>query len=499
VRDRLRDLGARYALLSGGDLHATVREYLRRFWRDEAERPTIFDDVLAAIERAIESLPPAVGEEGTPEVIARRTLQLNLQSWRDGDRAVVDLARFLAIALAYEEGVEDVQSLLKELPLAQKELSEAKKLWKKPEASSDRKKVIAWLRITCGSSKSWSEHEQACLAIVEGVTQTSWGMQAKDALPVFLRLKIALDYFGTDRLPQKQAAGEAVFVLGWSFDPYGSKEKQWVDLAEEAYLLANRLGSREASCHNNLGVLYLDHLGRYTDAENACLKAIKLDPKDANSHYCLGLLYRDHLVRPTDAEKAFLKAIELDPKDANPHIGLGWLYAEHLNQPDDAENAFLQGIQLNPKSGIGQRGLAWLCLLHSGNLQLAQQYTNEAIAIDPTHRATQFVAISVTTWTTIWTDVQSKVPEWLAGCTARFVVRVRKRLIALVRKIHEQDSLSTLAEMLRAVEDRPWWKPWSEAVSALAAGTGPGGFSSDEATWIYEAISKPKPKDGQSG
>ena len=39
---------ARYALLSGGDLHATVRDYLRRYWRDDAERPDIFEEVASA-------------------------------------------------------------------------------------------------------------------------------------------------------------------------------------------------------------------------------------------------------------------------------------------------------------------------------------------------------------------------------------------------------------------------------------------------------------------
>ncbi|HEV3383585.1 MAG TPA: tetratricopeptide repeat protein, partial [Gemmata sp.] len=200
-----------------------------------------------------------------------------------------------------------------------------------------------------------------------------------------------------------------------------------------------------------------------------------------------------------DAEQAFLKAIELDPKYAAPHNGLGWLYAEHLGRHTDAEKAFLQDIQLDPKSGSGQRGLAWLCLLHSGDIQLAQKYANEAIEIEPTHRATTFIAIALTTWTTGWASAQSQVPEWLQKFDGGNISVYRNPLIAFGRKIHELGGLSTLAEMLHAVEDRPHWKPWSEAVSALAAGTGPGGFSSDEASQIYDVISKPNPKDGQSG
>jgi hypothetical protein len=42
VLTRLRDLATRYSLLGGGDLHPTVREYLRRHWRDDEGAASCF-------------------------------------------------------------------------------------------------------------------------------------------------------------------------------------------------------------------------------------------------------------------------------------------------------------------------------------------------------------------------------------------------------------------------------------------------------------------------
>jgi hypothetical protein len=97
--------------------------------------------------------------------------------------------------------------------------------------------------------------------------------------------------------------------------------------------------------------------------------------------------------------------------------------------------------------------------------------------------------IAVTTWTTGWATAQSPMPEWLAKCPDWFVVPTRVCLFALFRKIREQGRLFALEKMLRAVEDRTCWKPWSETVSAMASRNGPAGCTSAEAKRIYDELS----------
>ena len=97
----------------------------------------------------------------------------------------------------------------------------------------------------------------------------------------------------------------------------------------------------------------------------------------------------------------------------------------------------------------------------------------------------------MTTWERGWADARLLMPEWLADCPDWFAGNNRVFLMALFRRVHAQGGLSTLAQMLRAVSHRRGWKPWSEAVGALATGDGPEGCTSDEAKSLYEELSSP--------
>jgi tetratricopeptide (TPR) repeat protein len=702
VRDRLRDLGARYALLSGGDLHATVRDYLRRTWRDDTERPRVFDEVLSAVEQAVDSLPQPAGEFGAPETLARRALLANLQSWRLGDRSLPELARSLTVAVAYAGGTDDLEALLSELPFAGRDLEDARKLWRPTAAGRpERGPVIGWLRSVRDRSAPWSDREQACLALIEGLAVKASAMTPGVALTLLSRLKAAVAEIGLESLPQKKLVGEVLFSIARTLDPYWSHDDRLGTEAEQGYLLASQLGSNEALCfdllgnlyqnhlgrydeaervylraieldpklaypHNDLGNLYQLHLGRYDEAERAYLRAIELDPKYAyphiglgnlyqhrlgrhedseraylraieldpkrahphyglgnlfknrfgrfedakvaylraieldpkyahphyglgnlfknhlggyddaeraylraierdpkyaRPHYALGNLYQDYLGRFQEAERAYLRAIELDPRSAYPHDGLGDLYADHLGRYDDAERAYLRAIELDPnfalphnglgnlyqdhfgrygeaqwaylraieldpKSAVyhanlgelygprqgryeeaersylqavlvdpkfegGYTGLAWLRLLQERDIPKASEYAQQAVDVNPRSPASRLAMIAVTTWERGWDDSRSLMPEWLADCPDAFPGTSRVFLLALFRRIRTQGGLPALAEMLSAVSQRRGWKPWSEAVSALAAGDGPDGCKSDEAKRLYEELSAP--------
>ena len=597
VRNRLRDLGARYALVSGGDLHATVRDYLRRSWRDEAERPPVFDEVLATVEQAVASLPPPTDREGISDSLVRRTLLANLQTWRDGDRAVPELARSLTVALAYEDGTDDLQSLLSELPLAGKSVEDARKLWRKSEADRpDHGRVVAWLRGVRDRSSPWSEREEACLALIDGLATLRREITQIQAPTVLSRLKSAVAHFGAESVPQKRRVGEAFLSIATTLDPSRSHDERFLIETEEGYLLASQLGSNEAFCFNNLGNLFKNHLGRYTDAERAYLKAVELDPKLAYPHNGLGNLYRNHLGRYADAEKAYrmavvldpksasqhnglgnlyqdhlglyadaeraylkaidvdpklalphnglgnlytshlgryadaerayLKAVELDPKFASPHNNLGNLYQDHpgryadaeraylkaveldsklavayanlgelygfhLERYEEAERAYLKALELDPKEGYAYAGLAWLRLHHEGDVARARESAQQAVAADPRSVPGRLANLAVLTWDRGWNDSRLLMPDWLADAPGGFAGHNRWFLTALFRRVRAQGGLTTLAEMLGAVSHRRDWKPWSEAVSALAAGDGPEACTSDEAKSLYEALSSP--------
>ncbi len=383
-RSRLLDLGSRYALLSGGDLHGTVRQYLRRHWRDEGNRPVIFDDVLRTVERAIEALPSLSDRAENDESAARRVLRMNVQAWRQGDDSVPVIARALAVALAYDQGNEDLVALVKELPLAGEKFRIARKIWQRPGGgSAEENEVVAWLRTACNGSTRWDTRERACLALIEGVVTARWGMASQDALSALSLLKTALEEFTLDELPQKERVGEALGLIARALDPYWLKEKRCLPQAEEAYLLAIQQGANESRNWYNLGFLYEVDLERIDKAETAYLKAVELDPKFAAPHHVLGNLYQYHLERYADAETEYLKAIELNPKDAAPHHDLGNLYQDHLERRADAETEYLKAIELDPKDAAPHNALGNLYQYELDRYAGAATEYLKAIELDP--------------------------------------------------------------------------------------------------------------------
>ena len=111
------------------------------------------------------------------------------------------------------------------------------------------------------------------------------------------------------------------------------------------------------------------------------------------------------------------------------------------------------------------------------------------MTLEATHPGSTFVLLALSTWTTGWHAAQPLMADWLTSCPGWFARISGIRLLALFRKVREQGGLSTLASMLRDVADRSWWKPWSEAVSALDSGAGPEACTSPEAKRIYNDLS----------
>jgi hypothetical protein len=113
ARERLRELSIRYSLLAMGDLHATVRSFLRRRWRYE-DRPREVDEVIASLLNVSEGLelPGSVGEARYMEVAA---IKLNIHGWREGPLAIDRFAPAIAIALAFNEHVQVLVQLAAEI------------------------------------------------------------------------------------------------------------------------------------------------------------------------------------------------------------------------------------------------------------------------------------------------------------------------------------------------------------------------------------------------
>lgn len=96
--------------------------------------------------------------------------------------------------------------------------------------------------------------------------------------------------------------------------------KDYKPIAQIGYSIFVYDIKRDASAHNNLGILYL----KYRMLEEALGEfklAVELVPKDAIAHSNLGLTYA-LLSMPDRAKEAFQKALELDPENSAAREGL---------------------------------------------------------------------------------------------------------------------------------------------------------------------------------
>ncbi|RFC52500.1 MAG: Tetratricopeptide (TPR) repeat/Tfp pilus assembly protein PilF/Tfp pilus assembly protein PilF [Verrucomicrobia bacterium] len=392
ARERLRELARRYSLVSDGDLHPSVRSYLRRFWRSEDERPDCFTDVLSGL-RCCFTIAGGEFENPTPaERVTRTIAELNLRSWDEGDAITADAARVLCLARVYEVDSLPLESLLRELPLAGPANAAARALWPRDfDESPSMQIILPWLRRSCDTARPmWSAEESAALSLLSGTTGISSTAQPETLLAAHRHLETAVAHFTIDLLPISIAAGEAFFEIAHGLDPFSpsnANRNHPPFLSALAYERAIALGHLASVAWNNVANIYAEHLGEPAKAEEAYRRAIELDPENGFPHHGLGNLYQYHLGEHAKAEGAYRRATELEPRAAAPHNGLGNLYLDHLGEPAKAEEAYRRAIELDSENAFPHHGLGNLYQYHHGEPEKAEVAYRRAIELDPKNAA----------------------------------------------------------------------------------------------------------------
>ncbi len=129
--------------------------------------------------------------------------------------------------------------------------------------------------------------------------------------------------------------------------------------------------------------LFLEHSGRYKEAEQSFRKAIEIKSDAGRAWLCLGQLLSERLENDSEAEVALRKAIEFGETQ-------GWLdlITLHLTRLNDPRAAFEYAEQFIKESGASPYNLnvlAWL-FYESGKgeyLQQAEEWARAAVDIEP--------------------------------------------------------------------------------------------------------------------
>ena len=170
-RQRLRELTERYTLLLDGDLHPTVRDFLRQHWRF-APPPELADIAMSLAAAHAETRPT---DETEPEEPTDWALErLNLLSWMKGEDAYPEFARAFVAFLALGEDIENLRSLACEIRPTSKSGSKLQAMlsfessWH-ISALSVPNEVLTWIEREAG--RSGDTREKAYLDVLRGLAR----------------------------------------------------------------------------------------------------------------------------------------------------------------------------------------------------------------------------------------------------------------------------------------------------------------------------------------
>ena len=146
------------------------------------------------------------------------------------------------------------------------------------------------------------------------------------------------------------------------------------------YKKAIELDPKNYAAYNNLGLLFLEKLKNYQEAEKNIRKAIEIHPTNATAHYNLGKLF-ETLENNVEAIGAYQKAIELNPKYALAYNNLG-VFFKKSGQYSEAEKAYQKAIELEPEYAEAYNNLGNLFadIKHYDKAEKAYQ---KAIEVNP--------------------------------------------------------------------------------------------------------------------
>jgi tetratricopeptide (TPR) repeat protein len=250
--------------------------------------------------------------------------------------------------------------------------------------------------------------EDKLTAGVAGALQINLRTEERQALDVHsTTLPEAYQYFmeGLGYLrPQREAltSAETVFQQALKLDPsYGpaeaglgetywyfyevTKEKHWIDQAQQACSKAIDLGNSGAEGHVCMGTIE-NGTGQFEKAVEQFQQAVQLDPTNDQANWHLAEAYQN-LNQLDKAEDTFKRAINFRPDYWRPYSALGVFYFGQA-QYAKAQAMFEKALSLKTNN-YGDYSNLGGTLLYEGKEEEATQALEKSIAIRPTYFAYQ--------------------------------------------------------------------------------------------------------------
>jgi len=162
-----------------------------------------------------------------------------------------------------------------------------------------------------------------------------------------------------------------------------SKERSWLDLANQSGGRAVALGDQLAPIHVTLGLIHMSY-GQHEEALVYFRRALQLDSVNADAQRGMARSL-EALGRPVDAESTFYRAIALQPDYWAGYNDLGSFYSRH-DRFDEAATQFGRVVSLTPDNFWGYNNLGAAFLL-AGRLDDARMNYERSMELQPNYGA----------------------------------------------------------------------------------------------------------------
>nr|VFK63454.1 MAG: Tetratricopeptide repeat-containing protein [Candidatus Kentron sp. TUN] len=358
VSEIIRPLSKKYSFIATGDLHPTVREFLRRHWRFE---PILgLEEVLNAMEKAINELEPS-GSKSDRDYFEWEIKRLNIKGWKNPDAVINDAERLYVLGLAFEHPLEEIGNLVQEL----QKYSDKRR--------TDRRKMYGWITqdrmdwripefaksLEAVNVSGWSSIEKASKDLLIGLALSDLNESNLDAKKEHTK---ATYYFKKallvlrDDYPRKHEVITRYFRSIYYISMDGNNR----EIVSEGYDWAIKQGlSTESYAFEYANLLH--NLGRYEESVAHYVQARENDPENLLAHWGLIHTYHHHLKHHEETLHACDELLDSDTNGYNE----AWIIATkaealvELKRFGEAEKAYRDGIGLheNPEMKLGLANL----------------------------------------------------------------------------------------------------------------------------------------------
>jgi tetratricopeptide (TPR) repeat protein len=478
---RMRELSKRYSLIASGDLHLTIRDYVRRAWR--MNPPDSLQQIASRLMQAVDTMLAAAADDQTEALMIEKA---NLKSWLASESLWESLAESLISLRARDYDTGRLRDgVLMEIPVHTADDVTKKEVlvafcegWYLRGSRAGR-----FLRVF---GDSLSPRERALTRVFAGLELGDFAYEkafpllesleeCSDLTPALLRRAAHL-YFAA---PTVQSAGGGTKeplrrVYKWYsglFSPpklspflFGSALRELGELerAEQVYKEGIEADPSDDGVAHQLAHLY-EHSGKAKEAEQYFALAAERDPRFVDNWTCWAR-FQESDCRPEQALETLNRGTAWVPSTPSVEVYRYRLLRRTGHIGTELQSALEKAKALARESDHGSElnTVAWQLLEHNEDLASAELFARRAVELEPDNVSILHTLASILLAERKWSEAAPYVRTILTTCDPQRQSLRRESLDQLIA-----DSVRVGKSEILVLLNEPQWNEYHAAASVL--------------------------------